>query len=634
MNIIHLRDMLRLLPGTLCIALSFLVLSVAFAGIGLAIRRAFGLVDVSADDLLTDFWMGFAAVILFLILWNFALPVDGRALTVVLGAGAFGLVRARASLAPLLSMRRRSLPTWAIAAVALAGLWIANLSSGGMSNWDSSLYHMQGVKWAHDYPVVPGLANLFGPLGFNNSSFLYDAMLDTGPWSGRAWHVANGLLVFMLATQAILGGARFLVHGRPRRAADLFAFLLLASVLDLAMDDHSSSFMTDIPLAAPRLVVAMLWYRSLVSERRDEKTEAYDLVCMVTLAALSVAIKMNAAIFAAVMVVTSATLWYVRRRPGGVALRRATLWCVGAGLLFGVAWTARGVILSGYPIYPSPVFGAPVDWRDPAEHARGEFDFVVHSSRVTTANIPYISGQIHGLRAWLPHWLATLKDDPFYVPIPVLVLIVMGPMLFVAWRASTADDRRSARDAWWILMPTVVALVAWFVVAPEPRYATSAFWTLVALLGSQAFAISQRRASESQVRRVFAAACLLGVSPLVVNPLIDWRSGGSVGNPLKAIVRANVRIPPPGEWYQPAATQAKLHPFVTRSGLVLNQPEQRCWDAALPCTPNPAPNLRLRVPGHIERGFTVDGEWQMQDWPYKWRPAFLAAWRLGKHRAD
>ena len=163
--------------------------------------------------------------------------------------------------------------------------------------------------------------------------------------------------------------------------------------------------------------------------------------------------------------------------------------------------------------------------------------------------------------------------------------------------------------------------------APETRYATSMFWILVAGVGSQAFAMRGQQASHAHVRRVFALACLLGLSPMALNPLVDWYLAGSAGNPLKAIARANVRIPPPGAWYGPQAASAKIHPFVTRSGLVLNRPEQRCWDAALPCTPNPAPNLRLRVPGHMEKGFVVDGAWEMQDWPYKWRRTFLPAWR-------
>lgn len=622
--------MLRLIPGTLSIALSFLVLAAVFTGIGLTCRRAFGIVVVTFDDVFTDFWMGFAAVILFLILWNFVYAVDGRALVIVLLAGVAGLLSARASLSALLAELRPVLPRWLIVVAVLVVLWVANLSSGGMTNWDTALYHMQSVKWAKEHPVVPGLANLYGSLGFNNSSFLYDAMLDAGPWSGRAWHVANGLLVCMVAVQCMASGARFLTDRGARRATDLFAFLFMASTLNLAMDDRSASFMTDIPRAAVRLVLSVLWYRSLLSERRDERSEAYDVVCIVTLAAVSVAIKMNSAVGSALIVLIATALWVFRTRPRGVLLRRTTLCCVGAGLAFGSAWTARGVVLSGYALFPSTVLAAPVDWRVPTEHAQAEYAYVAHGARATTHNIAYIAGDSTGFRTWFPFWADNLKDDPYYVLVPVVVALFLLPVLFIAWQRSSAGERHATRLAWWILVPNLISLVVWFTVAPEPRYSTSAFWTLAALVGSQAFAMTAQRVNEKQIRGVFAALCVLGISPLVVNPLVEWRSAGADGNLIKAIVHANVRIPPPGEWYQPAGMEPKITPYVTRSGLILNRAVQRCWDEQLPCTPNPAPNLRLRVPGELEKGFTVDGSWQMVDWPNKWTPDFLPAWRQSR----
>jgi len=35
-------------------------------------------------------------------------------------------------------------------------------------------------------------------------------MLESSPWGDRAWHVANGVLLFVVAAQAIVCGARFL----------------------------------------------------------------------------------------------------------------------------------------------------------------------------------------------------------------------------------------------------------------------------------------------------------------------------------------------------------------------------------------------------------------------------------------
>jgi hypothetical protein len=631
--------MLSLLPGTLCIALTFLVLSAAFTGIGLTVRRAFGLVQVTLDDCFSAFWMGFAGVILFLLLWNFAFRVSGVALGIVLVAGMLGLMGTRGALNSMLVAYRGTLAFWTSIAVLLTGLWMANLASGGMAEWDTALYHMQGVEWARSYAVVPGLANLFGPLGFNNSSLLYDAMLDNGPWAGRAWHVANGLLLFVLATQAVVGGARFLGVRDSRAAADLFVFLLFALLFDVAavnrsgIDNHASSFSTDVPLTTLRLAATALWYRSLVRDRRDARTEAYDLVCIVVLSAVSVAVKMNAAVFAFAMVVAAAGLWLVRRRPTDGLVGRTLGWAGAAGLAFGSAWMARGVVLSGYPFFPSPALPAPVEWRAPLEHAQAELYYVIHSGRVSANNVPYVSGQITGLHAWFPGWFGRLRDDLYYLPIPVVLTLVMLIALSVVWRRATPDARARACHAWWIVPPTVISLVAWFVVAPDPRYATAGFWTLTALLASQAYLLGGANVNARLVRRVFTAACVLALSPAVVNPLVEWYVAHSIESPAKVIIRANFRIPPDGEWYQRPLGRPILSPYQTLSGLVVNVPEQRCWAGPLPCTPNPAPNLRLRVPGRLDKGFMVDGAWQMINWPEPWRATFLPAWRESRRRA-
>ena len=77
-------------------------------------------------------------------------------------------------------------------------------------------YHVQAVKWAKAYPVVPGIANLHGPLAFNNSSFLYDAMVDSGWWEGRGYHVANAVLLHGAVIQSLLNGLQWLRGGLSR----------------------------------------------------------------------------------------------------------------------------------------------------------------------------------------------------------------------------------------------------------------------------------------------------------------------------------------------------------------------------------------------------------------------------------
>jgi hypothetical protein len=63
--------------------------------------------------------------------------------------------------------------------LALAALWIANRSMDSPNTYyDTGMYHYPVVKWLTSYAIVPGLANLNGPLAFNNAHLLYAAMLD------------------------------------------------------------------------------------------------------------------------------------------------------------------------------------------------------------------------------------------------------------------------------------------------------------------------------------------------------------------------------------------------------------------------------------------------------------------------
>jgi hypothetical protein len=142
--------------------------------------------------------------------------------------------------------------------------------------------------------------------------------------------------------------------------------------------------------------------------------------------------------------------------------------------------------------------------------------------------------------------------------------------------------------------------------------------------------------------RRWMVACLaaLGVSPLLVEPL---RAAAERGiNPITALARHNAVMPPENGWFHPVSRHTEVDTFITTSGLALNVPVRvpkaaglpnACWDAPIPCTPNPAPNLRLREPGTLNQGFKIDGEWQMRDWPYHWETGFLPEWRRRRSTA-
>jgi hypothetical protein len=185
-----------------------------------------------------------------------------------------------------------------------------------------------------------------------------------------------------------------------------------------------------------------------------------------------------------------------------------------------------------------------------------------------------------------------------------------------------------------LLIPTLPAIVAWFTVAPELRYATYLFWTVAALCGTETLRLVATRCRPHKLRRgIVIVGLLVGLASTIVDPVL-WR-GRQHRNLLYRILAWNFTPRAIGNGTRLEVPEVRT--FVTKSGLRLNVPMNagmRCVDAPLPCTPNPAPNLRLREPGNLAAGFVVDGEWQMEVWPYDSFPKYLKAWRALRNPAS
>jgi hypothetical protein len=91
---------------------------------------------------------------------------------------------------------------------------------------DDYNYEFQAVRWFFDYPLVPGLANLHGRLGFNNSHHLLAALLSRGRWAGHVNHLVNGFVVALALVYVLVAMVR--VIRRPRSSRDRAALCLRA----------------------------------------------------------------------------------------------------------------------------------------------------------------------------------------------------------------------------------------------------------------------------------------------------------------------------------------------------------------------------------------------------------------------
>lgn len=610
------------IAGTIVVLLSQMLLAAAFVGVGLLVRRAFGLRHLVIRDVVVAFWVGIALVVALLYVWTFAFPINAIPLAIVLTVGLAALVPWRRALRALPHGEPWCRTRWLPVVLVLSALWVANLCRGPLINTDTALYHYQGVLWAKTYPTVPGLVNLFGPLGFNNGSFVYDALLDAGPWSGEAHHIANGLLMQVFLSLAWLGLIRVWRATGSERLQGVFDAVLLAPATNMVIQDWLTSFATDLPETVFLLMAASEAFKFLTDRSDDPLARAYRVFTILTFMAIAVTFKVSVALVAVVLALVVLGKWLLSRRPARAIVRRGLIWSVLAPLTIGLAWMGRGVVLSGYPLFPSSVAAFPVDWRAPESHADCEFAFAAFSSRASVDEREVVTGEV-GIDGWIGRWfLESATADLHMLVIPSLMVVLVGALVVIGGRR--VRDADGHPTGWLLAIPSLVGVVAWFVLAPEPRYASPLFWILAALTVATCFQRLGGGTNWNTARRYWLALLVVGLSPLLIHPIVSAPPPHRRLPVWKRLVLENVLLPGPATLLHPTPFRPRVARYVTRSGLALQFVAGRCVDTTIPCTPNPAPNLRLRVPGRLDRGFAVDSAWQMQFWPAN-RPAFTAA---------
>jgi hypothetical protein len=551
-----------------------------FIGWGILVRRLWR-APLRADgaDFLLSFWIGWAAVILVLQLWHFALPVDGRARLLVAAGGVFGLISAWRAGGRLLSRAHRALPVL-VAAVPIA-VWLANRASEGSRFGDTGGYYVPTIRWMIEYPVVIGLANLYPPYAYNQTYFLYAALLDGGAFAGRAHHVLNSALLAVLIARTLLGLWRVLRRRGMPGAADVFYALMLPAETEAAVGYLLTSPAPDfavyvLGIALCGELIAVL-ARPSAAPASTGDVRLHFLTLML-LAALAPTIKLSASGLAAAAMLVGAAAWIVRTR-GQWRSAVADLALASAALVITIIpWAVANVLMSGCPFFPSAIAALPVRWR---------VDWDVQQWIQNTMNI---GDWRVAVRA--PNWVAQRfvalgwTAAAVAVPLAVAVVALAAGAIMRLVRLATRRPRPTAgvRISAAALLPPLAALVFCIATTPVPRYAGATMWLLAAC---SAMAALGTRLLAPRARRVIAL-CAVALAAL------PFFTGAALWLDLRGF--------PPSP--RPPVEQQRL-----RSGLDVHVPARgghSCWAATLPCTPRLHPGLRLRRPPALGSGFEVD----------------------------
>jgi len=592
------------LPGEIVIFICWVGLFFIFTGIGLLIQRAWGLKLYDAETLLLCFWLGWAISIGVLQFWHFWWKIDGWAFLLVSLIGVTGLIWNAPQLRQVTTTITRQ-QWFPLLLMVIIGLWLANRTTAWVirPEFDTGLYHMTTMKWMASYPIVPGLGNLYGPLAINNSYFLYAAMLDVGPWNDRAIYLSNGLLLYVLLIQGFVSLLKLSANDNYR-AYHLYHSLLLVPTIPAAFGINwilglsPSNLSPDVAVFALGIVLFGRMLVFFIDSRGEgaEHTAEYKVFCIIILTCFAVTVKLSLIFLAGMVLLLILTLDIVRNRLQWKRKIVKTLPMLGiCGGFFLLPWLIRNIILTGYIFYPGTTALFPLDWQMPHAVVVYERNLIVAWSRRPDWNSSWIESI--GNSDWLQPWLDTLPD---YVTMP-LELTLLALVCLVACRGIMRGANILVRVQWLLLLPPALAIIFWFVLSPNPRYAGATFWILAVVALMLAV---ERFVHRFQLERFAVALCygffiavFLYVKPLR-NPL--WIA------PIKQ--NENGLSPVHAADYETISTNSGLEVHVPK-----NQPA--CWNAPLPCTPFFRPDLRLRESGKVEKGFIMEKDRVFLDTP-------------------
>ncbi|MDA0323634.1 MAG: hypothetical protein O2923_13095 [Verrucomicrobia bacterium] len=569
---------LSLLVGT------WLALAVVYTGVGLLFRRAMCAPDVALRDVVTLPILGWCLTMPLLTAWHQFRPIDEVTLTVITVIGLVGIAMHRRQVSRVVGHAVRSRPGL-ILVLLIAGFWLANQTAIQHTIYDSGFYHLNAINWIQSYAVVPGLGNLSKMLGFNDSYFLYVALLDQGVFKFKVHHLAGAFLLFMLICRSLTSWWIILRSRERVQLAHVLDAFLLVYILVLSTGVYGSSHSPDLAVYILGFVIGSELLRILESTQHlaagtDSAAESSDQVSLrfytlVVLCAVAVTVKLNFFVFGAAACVIA--LIALIRSPARLDLMKArSLVPAGLTILFIVIfWTLRGIKLTGSIGYPATWVVLPVDWRVPVETAQA------YVSEIRAwARQPYgAPAVVMADWKWLWPWFNGLLRAPFEVVTPIAVGAVGAPLLFkLSGRRLSRTEL--GRPCAFLLLP-VAALVFWFLAAPDPRFAGAIFW----LFGAGALALVIGRLER---RSIITALLLFTILSLTMN-----------FNPIAFVLR----------WQRDMGPErtGPLKIMTTTSGLQVHVPVEgyQVWRAPLPATPHFNPELRLRVPGDLSKGFTV-----------------------------
>ncbi len=339
-------------------------------------------------------------------------------------------------------------------------LW-AYFTSRGYMVHDTKLYHAQSIRWIEEYGIVPGQGVVNSRFSYNSSVFSLAALYSLKFVFGQSMHAMSGWFAFLLSVTTldiIKGVKKFRFSDFANVAAIYYLTLITDEVLA-----PSSDYATMCVL----FFLVIKWLRLLEQPKEEQQTAPYGLLCVLGVYALT--LKLTAGLILLLLIKPAYRL--LKEKQWKQILCYLLL-----GILTAAPWLIRGVLISGWLLYPFPaldLFDLP--WKQKTEWVKTDAGAIKTWGRGVNNSVLVAQP----IWEWYGTWFKTLslmEKGIALVDIAALVSFV-GAAIAVFLRKNWEN-----LDRLLVCATAACSYLYWQTSAPLPRYGYTYMLLLPALV--------------------------------------------------------------------------------------------------------------------------------------------------------
>ena len=344
-----MHSKIEILSHTLINSLEITFLSAYFSFLGASFYRFFYKGKITVNDFVKLNITGIFILYIFASIWHVFFPINKYAFFITLiPISSFLTKDFGKSIIKLKSILNRQ-AFFFIISVFLTLIWISNICTEPLQY--EPQYHLQKIRWAQQFALTPGLANLFTHYGFDSSFFYYLAFFDN-IFKYSMWNF-SGYLKFTCIVYFLLTPIQLIYFNKyPIKGSYIMRILFTPIIIYYCFYSKGSS--TDFFASFFGMFLAISFYKIFIEKQND-----YVQLFFLLVLGFSAKITFLPTVATSIIVL----LTYKNKILLDFLLKRKIITLI---FIFGFSLQLfRNIILTGYPFYPKDFIPIPVKWKIP-----------------------------------------------------------------------------------------------------------------------------------------------------------------------------------------------------------------------------------------------------------------------------